>query len=340
MDYYELLGVDRNATQDQIKKAYRKLAVKHHPDKGGDESKFKEISQAYEILSDPDKKSNYDRFGSADGGGFNMEDIFSGFGDVFSGFGDMFSGRGGRRVKQKGNNLKVRIKLTFEDILFGVNKKIKVKRKVKCTPCDGEGGKTENCTSCNGRGTKQINQRTPFGFIRTEGICDVCSGSGKKVVDSCKSCNSNGYVEKDDVININLPAGLSHGVEVSMNGNGDFIRGGDYGDLFILIEESELGERYDRNGSDVIINKYLNISDFVLGCNTDVEYPVRNLNIDVDPGTSVNTEFKFNDMGIPTIDHYGRNLGKGKLIVRLGIKIPTNINNEQKEIFEKLKEFN
>lgn len=337
MDYYEILGVDRNATQEEIKKAYRKLAIEHHPDKGGDENKFKEISAAYDVLSDSSKKSNYDRFGTADGsqGGFNMDDIFSGFGDMF---GDMFGNR--RNVKQKGRNLKIKVKLTFEEVLFGVNKKLKVKRRVMCEPCNGDGGTTSKCTKCNGGGKVSFIQNTPFGQIRSETICEVCNGSGKTILKSCNSCNSNGYKEIDDVIEIDFPAGLSNGIEVSMRDKGDFIRGGLYGDLHILIIEDELGTRYNRKNGDIIISEKLNISDFVLGCKKIIKYPSGDINIDIKPGTDVNTEVVFNSKGVPNIDGFGRNHGNGKLIIKLDINIPKKISKREKELYNELNQYN
>jgi len=265
-DYYNVLGVDRNASEDEIKKAYRKMAMKFHPDKNPDnpeaESKFKEAAEAYDVLSTPDKKSNYDRFGSANGGGgnpfggggFNMEDIFSNFGDIF---GNSFNQRygGGQKPQSRGSNLRIKVSLTIDEILKGVSKKLKYKRQDKCGTCDGKGGTdVRNCIPCNGSGQRTVVQNTPFGQIRQQMTCPDCSGSGNQIRNKCGQCHGAGTTPKEQIVEVEIPIGVHSGMQLSMQGFGNNVRDGIPGDLYIIIDE--LREFYfKREANNLIVEK-------------------------------------------------------------------------------------
>jgi molecular chaperone DnaJ len=340
-DYYNILGIDKNSSKEDIKKAYRKMAMKYHPDKNqGDkeaESKFKEAAEAYEVLSDDNKKSNYDRYGSADsssnsfnsGFGYDMNDIFSQFGDIF---GDAFGKRyGNQKRTSRGSDLRIKVSLTIEDILKGVNKKIKYKRQTKCEPCNGNGGTdVRDCLSCRGTGRRQVIQNTPFGQIRQETHCPDCSGTGKQIKNKCNTCHGDGTTLKEEVVDIDIPAGVSNGIQLSMKGYGNHIRDGVPGDLIIIIDE--IREFYfKRENNNIIVEKEISVIDAIIGSKIDVKTPHGNIPISIQPGTQHEHKIRIVGKGIPDI-----NLGLGNLYVIIKIVIPKEINLEEKLTLEKL----
>jgi molecular chaperone DnaJ len=343
-DYYKILGVEKNASDDVIKKAYRKMAKKYHPDANPNnpeaESKFKEVAEAYENLSDSQKRSNYDRFGSSgnpfggagsSGFGYSMDDLFSQFGDVF---GDSFGRRygGGQRRTQRGSDLRMKVTLTIEDILNGVNKKLKYKRQVTCQSCNGEGGKdVRNCIPCNGLGRRTVVQNTPFGQIRQETGCPDCNGSGKQVADKCGVCHGQGTNLKEEIVDVDIPAGITSGMQLNMRGYGNHIRGGVPGDLHIIIDE--LKEFYfNRENNNIIVEKEISVVDAILGADIKVKTPHGDLPITIDPGTQHGRKIRIGGKGIPDM-----NLGLGDLFVNIAIRIPKEITTEEREIVESLK---
>ncbi len=353
-DYYEILGVAKNASDEDIKKAYRKLAIKYHPDKNPDdkqaEERFKEAAEAYEILSNSEKRQRYNQFGHAGvggasggsgygGGGMNMDDIFSQFGDIFGGaFGGSggFGGsRGGRRVN-RGTNLRVKVKLTLKDIANGVEKKIKVNKHVGCKTCGGSGAKNgqyETCKSCNGTGAITRVQQTILGAMQTQSTCSACHGEGRIIKDKCNSCHGDGIVREEEVININIPAGVAEGMQLSMNGKGNAAaRGGINGDLLIVIEEEEHPE-LKREGNHLIY--YLNIGFPDAAMGTSVEIPTidAKAKIKIDAGTQSGKVLRLKGKGLPDVNSYGR----GDLLVEISVYTPTILSMEEKKVLEQLK---
>ena len=360
-DYYEILGLSSNASAAEIKKAYRKLAIKYHPDKNPDnpeaENKFKEGAEAYEILSDANKKARYDQFGHAGmggagggggygGGGMNMDDIFSQFGDIFGGgggggFGDMFGGGrgggGGRRRQRRGSDLRIKLKLNLEEIANGVEKNIKVKRDVSCDSCKGNGSKNgnslQNCTQCNGSGQIHKVVNTMLGQMSSSTTCPTCHGSGQMIKEKCGKCHGAGVEKKEEVININIPAGVSEGMQLSMSGKGNFPAGGGVpGDLLIVIEEEE-HTVLKREGNNVIYDLHLNIADAALG--TAIEIPTIDgkVKITIESGTQSGKLLRLRGKGIPEINGYGR----GDQLIHINIWTPTELNKEERKIMESLR---
>ena len=340
-DYYNILGVDKNASEDEIKKAYRKMAMKYHPDKNPDnpeaEAKFKEASEAYDVLSSPDKKSNYDRYGSATGGGnpfggggFNMEDIFSNFGDIF---GNAFNQRyNGQRPQSKGSNLRIKVSLTIDEILKGANKKIKYKRQDRCNTCSGKGGTdVKSCLPCNGTGQRIVVQQTPFGQIRQATTCPDCAGSGQQVHSKCKDCHGDGTVLREQTIDVDIPAGVSNGMQLSMSGYGNHIRNGMPGDLHIIVEELR-DHSFTREGNNIIVEKTISVLDAIMGANLKVNTPHGEIPITIEPGTEHGKVIRISGRGIPDI-----HLGMGDLFIRVSIKIPKKIELDEQHVLEKLK---
>lgn len=342
MDLYNILGVSKNSTDDEIKSAYRKLSKKYHPDINKDpdaEDKFKEISSAYETLSDPNKRNIYDRYGTTDsnsfsnGFGYNFNDIFEKFGDVF---GDAFGRRyGNQKRTSRGSDLRIKVSLTIEDIIKGANKKIKYKRQTSCTTCDGKGGSDiRDCLPCNGTGRRQVVQNTPFGQIRQETYCSDCSGTGKQIKNKCNTCYGDGTTLKEEIVDIDIPAGVSTGMQLSMRGYGNHIRDGVPGDLNIIIDEIK-EDYFRREHNNIIVEKDISVIDAIVGAKINVKTPHGELPIDIQPGTEHGSRIRVNGKGIPDI-----NLGLGHLYVIVKIKIPKSITEEEKSVLYKLKQSN
>jgi len=356
-DYYEVLGVSKNATKEELKKAYRKKAIQFHPDKNpGDKSaeeKFKEAASAYEILSNDDKRSRYDQFGHAGvkgaagggGGGFggmNMDDIFSHFGDIFGGhFGGGFSGfSGGQRAQRvnKGTNLRVKISLTLQEIAEGVEKKIKVKKYVACTECAGSGAEKgsshSTCSTCNGRGQVTRISNTILGQMQTSSVCPSCGGEGKIITHKCSSCNGEGIVRGEEVISVNIPAGVEEGMQLSVRGKGNAARrGGVNGDLLVHITEIEHEELF-RDGNDLHYNLFISIPQSALGAAVEIPTITGKVKVKIDAGTQPGKVLRLRGKGLPDINGYG----KGDLLVNINVWIPKNLSKEERKIMEKLLE--
>lgn len=346
-DYYSILGVDKNASEEQIKKAYRKKAMQYHPDKNqGDptaETKFKEAAEAYEVLSDATKKSNYDRFGSANGNpfggggnpfgggghGFNMDDIFSQFGDIFGNRG------GGRPQKRqsRGSDLRIKVVLNIDEILKGCTKKLRYKRHVKCDPCGGKGGTdVRECLACRGTGHRTVVQNTPFGQMRTETTCPDCRGAGNIIKNQCNHCHGEGTQLQEQVVDVEIPVGVSTGMQLTMQGYGSFARDGIAGDLHILVEEAQ-DFSYKREGNNLIVEKTISVIDAICGAHIKVSTPHGEIPLYIEPGTEHGKTARIGGKGIPDI-HYGL----GDLFVKIVIKIPKSIDMDEQHILEKLKE--
>ena len=357
-DYYEILGVSKSASEEEIKKAYRKMAVKYHPDKNPDnkeaEDKFKEAAEAYEVLSNSQKKAQYDRFGHAGmggaaGGGFggaggmNMEDIFSQFGDIFGGgdespFGSFFNqGRGGGRRQRKGTDLRIKLKLNLEEIANGVEKKIKVKRHVACKTCAGNGSKNgtdlKTCGTCQGSGQVRQVQQTMLGQMVTSSTCPQCSGEGKTIGAKCGDCFGEGRILEEEIIPIKIPAGVSNDMQLSMSGKGNVPpRGGVAGDLLIVIEEEE-HELLHRDGNNVIYDLYVNFVDAALGTSVEVPTISGKAKITLDAGTQSGKILRLKGKGIKELNGYSI----GDQLVHVNIWTPKQVSKEETELLEKLR---
>ncbi len=357
-DYYEILGVARSADVTEIKKAYRKLAIKYHPDKNpGDkeaEEKFKEAAEAYEVLSDANKRARYDRYGHAGvsgngGGGFSggmtMEDIFSQFGDIFGGSGSPFdeffrssrSGGGRRSTGQRGSNLRIKVKLTLEEIAKGVTKKIKVKKQVPCSECRGSGAKDnssrQTCSTCRGSGYVRQIRNTFLGQMQTTTTCPTCQGSGEVITAHCSSCRGTGQVVGEEIIEIDIPAGVAEGMQLSMSGRGNSGRnGGPSGDLLINIEEIP-HEHLQRDGNNLIYELYLNFADAALGTSIEVPTIDGNVKVKIPAGTQAGKIFRLKNKGLPSLQGYGQ----GDQLIHVNVWTPKKLNAEEKALLEKLR---
>ncbi len=354
-DYYEVLGVSRSATKEEIKKAYRKQALKYHPDKNpGDkkaEENFKEAAEAYEVLSNDEKKARYDRFGHAGmgsnsngfgGAGMTMEDIFSSFGDIF---GDAFGGfgafggtrRGGKRVN-KGSNLRVKVKLTLQEIANGAEKKIKVSKYDTCSQCGGTGaadsGSFSTCSTCRGSGHVTRLTNTLLGQMQTTSTCPTCNGEGKIITKKCAACYGEGIIQKEEIIKINIPAGVGKGMQMTVSGKGNAARrGGVNGDLLVVIDETDHPDLI-REGNDLIYNLFISIPDAILGTHVEVPTVDNNVKIKIEPGTQPGKILRLRGKGLPEVNGYGR----GDLLVNVNVWIPKNLSKDETRLIEKFRE--
>lgn len=340
-DYYEILGIAKNASEAEIKKAYRKLALKYHPDKNPDdkdaEEKFKEAAEAYEVLSDPNKKARYDQYGHAGlggggfgGGGMNMDDIFSQFGDIFGGaFGGSFGGsRGGGQRTARGTNLRVKMKLTLEEIAEGVRKKIKVNKLV-----NAEGVTYKTCSVCNGSGRITRVAQTFLGAMQTQSTCNACQGAGKMIDQKPADADSQGLKRQEEVIEIDIPAGVEEGMQLSVTGKGNAGPfNGIPGDLIIVIEEQE-HEELRRESEHLHYEAFVNFVDAVLGESIEVPTVGGKVKIKIDPGTQSGRVLRLKGKGLPVLQGYG----SGDLFVHINVWTPKKVSKDEREILEKLK---
>ncbi len=333
-DYYNILGVNKNASQEDIKKAYRKKALEHHPDRGGDEIKFKEAAEAYETLSDENKRREYDTFGKRDNrghsAGFNMNDIFSQFGDIFGGaFGGAFTNQRQRR----GNDLRVKLTLNLEEIIAGVTKKVKYRRQSTCEPCGGRGGTdVRSCPTCGGAGVRTVTQQTPFGTISQTIGCNHCGGAGRFVQNRCSSCQGSGTTLKDETVDIIVPKGVSDGINLNMKGYGNFVKDGEPGDLHIIVEELP-HSRYKRDGNNLFCDEWIEIPEAVLGTILRVETPYGESRLEIFSGCESGKVFTIPGRGTPNITHMGNTESAGSLFVKVNVKIPKSLTEKEKLLY-------
>jgi molecular chaperone DnaJ len=353
-DYYEVLGVEKSSSIDEIKKAYRKLAIKYHPDKNqGDkeaEELFKEAAEAYDVLSNPDKKAKYDRFGhqgmnsGGHGAGFNnMDDIFSAFGDIFgdSPFGDMFNrGRGGQRVR-KGTNLRIKLRLNLEEVANGVEKKIKVKRQILCNACEGTGAKDakafKTCPTCSGTGQVRKVMNTMLGQMVSATTCPTCNGEGKIITDRCGVCSGEGVQVEEETIPIKIPAGVGEGMQLSMQGKGNYPQragkdGGVAGDLIIAIEEQE-DQFLKRDGTNLHYELHLSFVDATLGTVVEVPTVGGKVKLTIEAGTQSGKIMRLKGKGLKDLNGYAN----GDQLIHVNIWTPKQLTKEEKAMLEKLR---
>ena len=349
-DFYEVLGISKSASKAEIKKAYRKMAIKYHPDKNPDdkvaEENFKKAAEAYEVLSDENKKARYDQYGHAafdgpqggggfGGGGMNMDDIFSQFGDIFGGggFGGGFGGFGGggqRQARVKGSNMRIRVKLTLEEIAKGIEKKVKVRRKVQA-----KGVTYKTCTTCNGSGQQMRVTNTILGRMQTATTCGICSGAGEIMNSKPNGADAQGLIIEEETVSINIPAGVTEGVQLKVGGKGNEAPGKNSiaGDLLVLIEEIP-HETLKREGTNIHYDLYVNFSEAVLGTSKEVETVTGKVKIKIEAGTQSGKILRLKGKGLPSIERYGT----GDFLIHINVWTPQELNKEQRQFFEKMSE--
>ncbi len=353
-DYYEVLGVQKNASEDEIKRAYKKMAIQYHPDRNpGDkeaEEKFKEAAEAYEVLHDPQKRQRYDQFGFdavsgvGGGGGFtDVNDIFSAFGDIFEsmGFGGFggFGGGRGRRQKPvyKGRDQRLRVELTLEEIVNGTTKKFKIKNDVVCDHCHGSGsedGKVETCTRCGGSGVVVQTHQSVFGMMQSQSVCPDCHGEGTVIKNKCHDCHGEGIKPGESIIEVNFPAGLAEGMVLNLDGKGGAgPHNGVPGDLQIIIKEKE-NDTFLRDGNDLVYNLLLTIPQAVLGCSLEVPTIDGKAKINIAPGTQPGTVLRLRGKGIPEVQGYNRGQ-RGDEVINISVYMPETLSRDEKEALKR-----
>lgn len=348
-DYYEVLGVDRNANDEALKKAYRKLAIKYHPDKNpGDaeaEEKFKEIAEAYDVLSDSQKRAKYDRFGHAGvggsaaggSGGMNMEDIFSRFGDIFGGGFGGFGGFSQGPQRARGSDLRARVRLTLEEIDQGVEKKLKVKKHVHCSHCHGkrtsDPSGTSSCHTCKGQGVVMQVQNTMFGAMQVQTTCPTCHGEGVIITKPCTHCHGKGIEVGEEVVSFRIPAGVASGMQLTVRGKGNVAPGdGIPGDLLVVIQE-ENDPNLIRNGNDLIYNLLIDIATAALGGQVEVPTITGKARVNIEAGTQSGKILRLRGKGLPEVNGYGR----GDLLINVNVFTPTELTSTDHKLLEKLR---
>lgn len=355
-DYYEVLGVSKTASEDEIKKAYRKIAIKYHPDRNPDnkeaEEKFKEAAEAYDVLHDPQKRQQYDQFGfdgpmggggfgGFGGGSFSMDDIFSMFGDIFGGRGG-FGGFGGgqhRPTQHRGSDLRLKVRLSLQEISTGVTKKFKVKRDVQCSHCNGTGAEagsgSETCPTCHGSGVVTRTTQSMFGLMQTQSVCPTCGGEGTVIKNKCKECGGNGVVKGEEVVEIKIPAGVAEGMVVNVPGKGNAgKRNGIAGNIQVYIEE-EPNDTFIRDENNLIYNLLLDFPTAALGGNVEIPTIEGNkVRIKIEPGTQPGKTLRLRGKGLPAVQGYGR--GTGDLVVNISVYVPKELSKDEKKALEQM----
>ena len=357
-DYYEVLGVDKNASEDDIKKAYRRIAIKYHPDRNpGDkeaEEKFKEAAEAYDVLHDPQKRQQYDQFGfngpggmggfGGFGGGFSMDDIFSMFGDVFGGRGGFggFGGFGGghQASQHRGSDLRLKVRMSLQEVATGVTKKFKVRKDITCNHCHGTGsedGQTDSCPTCHGSGVVTRTTQSLFGMMQTQSVCPTCQGEGRIIKNKCHECGGSGVVKGEEVVEIKIPAGVADGMVVNVPGKGNAaVHNGVNGNIQVFIEE-EPNDPFIRDGNNVLYNLLLDFPTAALG--GDVEIPTiegKKVKIGIEPGTQPGKTLRLRGKGLPSVQGYGNTTGD--LVVNVSVYVPKTLTHEERKVMEQLRE--
>lgn len=359
-DYYKILGVERSATADEIKRAYKKVAIKYHPDRNpGDkeaEEKFKQAAEAYDVLRDPDKRARYDQFGAAGvngAGGFggfsadsmDINDIFRHFSDIFSGsgfggFGGFGGGGGASHAVRKGDDMRMKVKLTLAEIATGVTKRFKLRKQVHCPECDGSGCEKghapETCETCHGRGFVLRTQRSMFGMMQTQAPCPTCHGEGTIIKHACSHCHGNGVVQGEEIVEIKIPAGVGEGMMINVPEKGNAApRGGINGDIQVIIEEAPHPDLI-RDENDLIYNLLLTVPQATLGDTVEVPTIDGKARIKIEPGTQPGTALRLRGKGLPAVQGYG--YGKGDIVVNISVYIPEHLTREEKDAISSLKD--
>lgn len=359
-DYYKILGVERTASADEIKRAYKKVAIKYHPDRNPGnkeaEEKFKLAAEAYDVLRDPDKRARYDQFGAEGvngaggfggfgGEGMDLNDIFSAFGDIFGGRGGFggfggFGGGGAQPRQYKGADMRMKVKLTLEEIATGVTKKFKVKKDVVCSECGGsgceKGHQPEVCPTCHGQGYVMRTRRSMFGMMQSQEVCPDCHGEGKQIKHKCSHCRGEGVVNGEDIVEINIPAGVGEGMMLNVSGKGNAARhGGVPGDIQVIIEEIPHAD-FIRDETDLIYNLLLTVPQASLGDTVEVPTLTGRARIKIEPGTQPGTALRLRGKGLPAVQGYG--YGTGDIVVNISVYIPEKLDASEKEHMAALKE--